>query len=908
MTQPKVAVRLGTEGKAEAQRDFREYADAGDAAANRVARAFDRASQDMESAQRRQAAAADKLAAIMPQTATQMRISETVGTGSSMQEGSARVSAAAFREAMAAQEEYERGAQRLRATLDPTFAAQQRFNSEMAQARTLIANGAISLDEYCAKLRMEQTALNQTGVAHEDGIDRTARLRFAYQSLGYQIQDIGASLSTVSGPSGLFRIFAQQGGQVFDALNQIAQAGGNASKGTKEVGEASGEAGSDLNELGEKAIGVAERVENTGTRFGRFAAFMSGPWGAALMVGMSVLGPLVSKLFESGEASEAAEKAAEAHRDSIEALNKAMRTSILTAQDRARTSYVEAESERLSAIETRNKTQAMLEQAKVRAQNAQGSWIGANGPNGAQSVVANQYATEVERLERALVENQAAIKAQTATANIAQDQYIAQILRDMRTPEGRVNERYNQQINAVIKAGGDADKQAGAIKRLETARAAELKIIDDQAEALRKSGNARRDGDTATTAQVSKLLLEAFGGTITSTTGGKHVKGSYHYKSQAVDFVPSGGMGSISKEQIRSIAEGAGLQIKELLGPGDKNHSDHFHLAWAGGKGQMDSARIVGQMMAEEVRKSLAMEKQRNDWVNDQSLKVGEKAKAAFDAEGKRLAENRDDVASLRADTSGGTALLNLEWQLRTRSRDVIADTLELERYRQDIISRYPSLTREQIEEQVKAQRSQIEMNRMLEDFGRNWQEVTDFGRNFVDTVLSPDAWSSWGNLGKTILRELQAEMLKLALLNPIKNALFGDGLPTLTSAFGTLFGRSGSALAAPTGTYNAAIGSEYTTAGSIWVGENGPERVEMPRGSKIMTAGESRRMAEAAANDRGETHVHVYADNALVTQQIVSMISQGMDVASVRGASGGAAMSDAQAVGRARRQLGRRW
>ena len=74
MAQPRVAIRLGTEGKDQVVRDFKSVGDAGDAAANRAARSFDRASQDIESAVRRQAAAADKLAALAPQSAMQARI------------------------------------------------------------------------------------------------------------------------------------------------------------------------------------------------------------------------------------------------------------------------------------------------------------------------------------------------------------------------------------------------------------------------------------------------------------------------------------------------------------------------------------------------------------------------------------------------------------------------------------------------------------------------------------------------------------------------------------------------------------------------------------------------------------------------------------------------------------------
>ena len=169
MTVPKVAIRLGTEGKEDAKRDFREYGDAGDAAATRVARSFERASQDLESAQRRQAAAAQKLAAIMPQTAMQMRINDAVGTGSSMQEGSARVSAGAFRELIAQQERYEQVAARIRAELDPLYAATQRYNMALQEAKAAHAAGALSADLLAQKELQLKEALDLVSSAHQGG-------------------------------------------------------------------------------------------------------------------------------------------------------------------------------------------------------------------------------------------------------------------------------------------------------------------------------------------------------------------------------------------------------------------------------------------------------------------------------------------------------------------------------------------------------------------------------------------------------------------------------------------------------------------------------------------------------------------------------------------------------------------
>ncbi|WP_052757374.1 hypothetical protein [Sphingobium chungbukense] len=800
MPRPNIAIRLGTEGAADVRRDVESVGTANEAAANRARTAWDKASSDIEAAQRRQAAAAAKIAAIAPQTATQMRINDAVGTGSTLNEGSARVSAAAFREAMAAQEEYERGATRLRAALDPAFAAQQRFNAEITEARTLLANGAISLDEYSKKLWQEQQALAAASAGHGRVATSSNAMKAGLQSAGFQVQDF---LVQVNGGTGALRAFSMQAPQFIGSLQLMAH--------------------------------------NADSSKGKFSSFMNllgGPWGVALGIAIPAAAMLAEKLLDGGDAAKEAQKAIDKHRDAVEALNKAMRDSILTAQDRARASFVEAESERLSALATRNKTQALLEQAKLVAEQKRDDVkITARGDVVNPGFVS--ASREVDRLAKLLAENQAALKRQTDTANIAQGQYIAQILRDMRTPSGRVNQQYDQQVNAIIKAGGDANKQAAAINRLEAARAAELKRIDEQSDALRKSANARRDGDTATPSQVSKLLLEAFGGTITSTTGGQHVKGSYHYRGQAVDFVPTGGMGAISKEQIRALLEGAGLQIKELLGPGDKGHNDHFHVAWAGGKGEMDSARIMGQLIAEEVRKSLALEKQRNEWLNEQGQHVGEGAAAALGQEGERLAENRRAMAEMRSDISSGTALLNIEWQLRGKSRDVAADMLELERYRLDIARQFPGATAEQIAELLKAKQSQIEMNRLLEDFGRDWQEVTEFGRGFVDTVLSPSTWDSWGGAGKTILRELQNEMMKLAIVNPIKNLLFGDGLPTLGSVLGGIGKKPG----------HNAVGTSYWSGGMTYVGEQGRELVDLPRGSKIYSASDTRQMMQPSSH-----------------------------------------------------------
>src|SRR3546814_5957477 len=66
---------------------------------------------------------------------------------------------------------------------------------------------------------------------------------------------------------------------------------------------------------------------------------------------------------------------------------------------------------------------------------------------------------------------------------------------------------------------------------------------------------------------------------------GYGAKGSYHKTGQAVDFVPRGGVGAISRAQIRALMAANGIRVLELLGPGDPGHSDHWHVAFAAVRG-----------------------------------------------------------------------------------------------------------------------------------------------------------------------------------------------------------------------------------------------------------------------------------------------------------------------------------
>lgn len=86
-------------------------------------------------------------------------------------------------------------------------------------------------------------------------------------------------------------------------------------------------------------------------------------------------------------------------------------------------------------------------------------------------------------------------------------------------------------------------------------------------------------------AKVGKILVDALGGRITDAerpwNANYGAENSYHKYGQAVDFVPVGGMRSLTKRDISALLEEAGIEVLELFGPGDPDHDDHFHIAFA---------------------------------------------------------------------------------------------------------------------------------------------------------------------------------------------------------------------------------------------------------------------------------------------------------------------------------------
>ena len=229
---------------------------------------------------------------------------------------------------------------------------------------------------------------------------------------------------------------------------------------------------------------------------------------------------------------------------------------------------------------------------------------------------------------------------------------------------------------------------------------------------------------------------------------------------------------------------------------------------------------------------------------------------AQMEREREEAAKNRAKYAQDIIDShNDDIALMKIESGLIGANETTRRDILEMEALKLDLARAGVLIGQSEYDIALKTLEARQEYGRTIADQSRDWKETQRIGENFVDTVLNPDNWKDWGDLGKKILKDLYLDMLRLAAINPLKNMLFGSELPTMGGVFGSLGKIGGGAgsgymegdggllgfLKKPSSGF--AAGTHYFGGGMAMVGENGPENVLLPRGSRIMTAADTRRM-----------------------------------------------------------------
>jgi hypothetical protein len=959
-----VSIRMGTTGKADVTRTFDEMAASGEASANRWSKAYDRAGQDVEAALQRQANAAAKIAAIVPQTAIQMQANAAAGSNTrfgggyaagagernGLGEGSARASAAVFKELIAAEEQLEARTRALVASIDPVWAAQQRFNAEMENARDLISNGKISLDQYVTKLGQERAALDSATAAQQRGAVSAGAHRAAMQGLSFQAQD---AMTQLSMGANVFNVIAVQGAQ------------------------------------------AAGQMANLEGKLGSAAKFMIGPWGLAITGGLMLLGMLTDRLMQSRQASEADEAAkrgeaagANTLEGAIKALNditgvhnrsqavaidlaignadamlkqaEATRAATaarladmkaLQAANRQRASGPGQNSEMVAiglpagdeAIASVEATLSKLDASIIRGQNAVRF---ARAESSRQHAV--QTADELDRNSRLRISTGAVADAERNLAKV-REEGRSQLAAKKITPEeyaAKSDEAERRLVKAQEDGRHSSDRRAASLGRqaaamevnadasLELARA----YLVGGAAALR--AEAARKGLTDATrrgidsdAQVARQLQVMVGEQVAN--GAKSVaqlreetEARAAVRAQVLaGTLPVEGMAQALSDEaalrpllkLQTVAQGEALtELTKVIEAYRKALADaHEEEARSGAAVEtraskdrfaetIESIRDLGK---DPLQRALDAARRAAERDADAKKLTGEDRTGFVDA---RVSEARATEGYRRAQFYVSTAddqrdsleLAKLELSLAASGNDerdrAMAKLEMILRMKREGITADSEEGRKLLENQERLDGVATQAKLAAAGF----RELRDFGNDFVDTVLSEDTWSSWGNAGKTILNMLKSEFVKLALLNPLKNLINGDkALPTLSGLvgkIGNLFG--------PKGVGNNAAGTEWWSGGATWLAENGPEIVNLPQGSRVTSAAETRRLF--AANDAGSRAggltVIVNAQDAVLADTVRGWVSEGVGLASAQGAAGGAAMAEANDMAAGTRTLGR--
>ncbi|RSV44418.1 hypothetical protein CA234_03105 [Sphingomonas sp. ABOLE] len=871
---------------------------------------------------------------------------------------SAQESASVFSAAFA---QMEQRAQALRISLDPAYAAQVRYDREIANARELIRAGAISLDDYVAVLRRERAALN----ASAESIRRHGT---AMAAIAPQAQDF---FTQISMGANVFSVLAIQGGQ---AAGQMIYLEGAA---------------------------------------GKFARFMLGPWGLAITAGLLVLGALSSKLFETSDASKRAEEAMADFQkrqsdiksfidETTGALKEQNKTLVLNAI-LARQAQI-AENEK-SIADSRRKAFDLAGTASLKAAAAAPgtttSGVSFTDDRDVQRVI-REAGGDVDKLSQGLASLAKArpelAKVALGVSSIGGQAILAQ----------RDNERLGKELAAL---GGDASalakadtgmiearaKLAGATTSLERAQAqytisikeadaaydrskktqadqkqlleartaAERKLneardaakTDRHSESLARNADAMRvnasaglelaeayleggaaalkaeaarkgltdatrkgiDADAQVARQLQILVADQL---VTSAQGLDQLRAETLARHAANDNVAAGTLlaGDLNRKlsdeaalrpllRLQLVAQGDALKLlTRIIADYRKALADAHEEE---GRGAALAATEAARNRATDYRAAIA------DLGKDPRAQALAAARRAAESEaanggyakGERptFVEARVNEAAAQYDLQRAQAarqqLLDQEDRIALAQRELqlvgASDAVregELAKMQLILGAKRDGVAvdSEAFQSLMRNQEALDQINRELDRQRGIWDEIRQTGGRFIDDVLNTDNWKDWGDFGRKIIQDLINDFIRLAAINPLKNALFGENLPTASGVFGRLFGGKGDfasgvggdplglgglgivagehdydpkprnpfgsvgsgvgAVGAGLGIvkslfsiFGNAVGTENWSGGMMLAGENGPEILYAPRGTRVGNAPETRRALSAA-------------------------------------------------------------
>lgn len=254
--------------------------------------------------------------------------------------------------------------------------------------------------------------------------------------------------------------------------------------------------------------------------------------------------------------------------------------------------------------------------------------------------------------------------------------------------------------------------------------------------------------------------------------------------------------------------------------------------------------------------------------------------------------EQATDMARMNQEQRDNIILANKQVAiagLSANRQEVILNHLKVE---QTLREKGVDLAGRQAQSILAGADAEVEARQKVAAVTAGMNELRGTGEQLIDDVFNPSNWKSWGDMGKTILRDIEQEMLKLAVINPLKNLLEGGGsLPTISTVLSHL--------------PHFASGTESAPGGLAMLNEIGPELVNLPAGSKVYNAADTRRMLAGNDNGAGGASYHFDLRGAVVTQDLLDQMNAIGQGAAVQGAHGGAQLASRDLARKRRRTLG---
>lgn len=215
---------------------------------------------------------------------------------------------------------FSRDVAQLKASIDPAWAALERYKQQVNLLRDAQRQGALTQAQYIQQVRAAKAAYQEAGAGV---VGASNAQRQGLQQLGYQIGDVSTMFALGARPS---QIFASQIGQITQAV-QLATGGTS-----------------------------------------RFAAFLGGPWGVAISVAVMALGPLIGKLFETEDATKKVEFASYGLGDAQSILGGVMdlTTGKITAQSDALWANARAQAAAAQVAARKEQFEASSEMRSIR--------------------------------------------------------------------------------------------------------------------------------------------------------------------------------------------------------------------------------------------------------------------------------------------------------------------------------------------------------------------------------------------------------------------------------------------------------------------------------------------------------------------------------------------------------------